>query len=61
MLSVKQLTILNQLGEVVLTVDRPLTQDGKINVNLDGLANGVYVVNLITNQTPVIKKLVISR
>ena len=61
MLSVKQLSILNQLGEVVLTVERPLTLDSKINVNLDGLANGVYVVNLITNQTPVIKKLVISR
>lgn len=61
MLSVKQLTILNQLGEVVLTIDRPVTQEGKINIDLDGLANGVYVVNLLTNQTPVVKKLVISR
>ncbi len=61
MLAVKKLNIMNQLGEIVMSVEMPLLENQKINVDLKGIANGVYMVQIMTNQTPVVKKLVISR
>ncbi|MEO8085851.1 MAG: T9SS type A sorting domain-containing protein [Bacteroidota bacterium] len=61
LLAVKQINILNELGEIVVTYDKPVKENSKISLDIDGLANGVYVVQIVTNQIPVLKKLVVSK